>query len=212
MIRKARILIVDDDAPMAEAFAAGLRAAGYQCEIAGSTDDADQVLQREEVVDLTLLDITMPDKTGLSFLPELTERCPDMAVVMVTGLDELDTAVFAMREGADDYLAKPVPMGLLIDRVGKALWRRALFRENKAYREFLELMVRELNMRLEESRDMMAASNTLIQAFVLREQNTPKEFADLGSTVEAFRSGIESLTRFARGIYTEDRQPDSTLR
>ena len=69
---------------------------GYQCAAAGNADEANQILQLENF-DLMLLDISMPGKTGLFLLPELVERYPDIAVIMATGHDELETTVYAMR-------------------------------------------------------------------------------------------------------------------
>jgi len=51
----------------------------------------------------------MPGKTGLSLLATLSKSFPDMAIIMVSGNDDMKTATFAMRQGAGDYLAKPVP-------------------------------------------------------------------------------------------------------
>ena len=81
----------------------------------------------------------MPAKTGLSLLATLSKSFPDMAIIMVSGNDDLETATFAMRQGADDYLAKPVPISLLVYRIEKALLRRALVLENRAYRMHLEI-------------------------------------------------------------------------
>lgn len=132
-----RILVVDDNAPIREVFAKALRRVGFHCEAAESADDADRVLQQEEFA-LMLLDVNMPGKSGLTLLPELNERHPDMAIVMVTGEDELSNAVLTMKDGAYDYVVKPVPISLLIFRVFNALSRRALLLENKAYRKILE--------------------------------------------------------------------------
>ena len=145
------ILVVDDDAAISRTYARGLRRVGYHCEIAGTADEADRTLQSKEF-DLMLLDIGMPGKSGMQFLTELRERYPHMAIVMVTGNDELDTAVSAMREGANDYIVKPVPLTLLAFRVEQVLSRRALILENNAYRELLEGMVEQLNLCLEQSR------------------------------------------------------------
>ena len=81
----------------------------------------------------------MPGNTGLSLLATLSKSFPDMAIVMVSGNDNLETATFAMRQGADDYLGKPVPISLLVYRIEKALLRRALVLENRAYRVHLEI-------------------------------------------------------------------------
>ena len=69
----------------------------------------------------------------------LSKSFPDMAKIMVSGDDDLETATFSMRQRADDYLAKPVPISLLVYRIEKALLRRALVLENRAYRVHLEI-------------------------------------------------------------------------
>ncbi len=132
-----RILVVDDNAGIRDVFAKALRRVGFQCEVAESADDADRALQQDEFA-LMLLDVNMPGKSGLTLLPELNERYPDMAIVMVTGEDELSNAVSTMKDGAYDYVIKPVPISLLIFRIFNALTRRALVLENKAYRQILE--------------------------------------------------------------------------
>ena len=126
-----RILVVDDEALVRESFAKGLSRVGYQCVVAGGADDAERTLRQEKLA-LMLLDINMPGKTGLELLAELPERYADMAILMVTGRDELSPVVLTMREGAYDYILKPVSLALLIFRVEKALSRRVLMMENKA--------------------------------------------------------------------------------
>ena len=133
-----RILIVDDEVPLRDIFARGLSRNSYSCDTAGSTDEVNNLLRVEEF-DLVLLDISMPGKTGLSLLAKLSKSFTDMAIIMVSGNDDLETATFAMRQGADDYLAKPVPISLLVYRIEKALLRRALVLENRAYRVHLEI-------------------------------------------------------------------------
>ena len=133
-----RILIVDDEAPLRDIFAKGLSRNGYSCDTAGSADKANNLLRVEEF-DLVLLDISMPAKTGVALLATLSKSFPDMAIIMVSGNDCLETATFAMRQGADDYLAKPVPISLLVYRIEKALLRRALVLEDRAYRVHLEI-------------------------------------------------------------------------
>jgi len=144
-----------------------------------------------------LLDIGMPGKTGLEFLTELSGQYPDMAIVMVTANDDLDSAVLIMQEGVYDYIVKPATPTRLAFRVDKALSRRALLLQNNGYRERWERMVSELNLRLEQIRHVLAAS------LMAREPNTPEAYASLESAVSAFGSGIESLANFAKDIVTE---------
>jgi len=205
-----RIRIVDDEAPLRDIFAKGLSRNGYHCDTAGSADEANNLLRVEEF-DLVLLDISMPGKTGLSLLDTLSKSFPDMAIIMVSGNDDLETATFAMRQGADDYLAKPVPISLLVYRIEKALLRRALVLENKAYREHLEHLVTELNLRLEQNRGVLTSLNSLVQSLMRREEETPQAFAGLQQAVSDIDSGLESLAEFSKGIINEApaaRRPD----
>ena len=194
-----RILIVDDEAPLRDIFAKGLSRNGYSCDTAGSADEANNLLRVEEF-DLVLLDISMPGKTGLSLLATLSKSFTDMAIIMVSGNDDLETATFAMRQGADDYLAKPVPISLLVYRIEKALLRRALVLENKAYRVHLENLVTELNLRLGQNRSVLTALNSLVQSLMRREEETPQAFGGLQQAVSDIYSGLESLAEFSNGI------------
>ena len=196
-----RILIVDDDPLLRETFERGLTRTGYECVAAGSASDAEQALEQEEF-HLVLLDITMPDKSGLELLTDLRKKYPDMAVVMVTGRDDLSTGVFAMLEGACDYITKPVTLTQLIFGLERALSRRALLLENKVYREQLEALVIELNLRLEQNRGVVAALNSVVRALIAREPRTPEAYAGLQTAVTAIDSGIESLVDFAKNIVT----------
>ena len=197
-----RILVVDDEAPIREVFAKGLRLHGYHCATAGNADEANQILQQEGF-DLILLDIAMPGETGLFLLATLVENYPDMAVIMVSGNEELGTAVYAMRQGADDFLSKPVGVSLLVYRIEKALSRRAILVENKAYRQHLEHMVSELNLRLEQSRGVLAALNTVVQSLMAREQEIPQAYVGLQRAVSDIDSGLNSLADLATGFIND---------
>ena len=194
-----RILIVDDEAPLRDIFAKGLSRNGYSCDTAGSADEANNLLRVEEF-DLVLLDISMPGKTGLSLLATLSKSFPDLAIIMVSCNADLETATFAMRQGADDYLAKPVPISLLVYRIEKALLRRALVLENRAYRVHLENLVTELNLRFGQNRSVLTALNSLVQSLMKREEETPQAFGGLQQTVSDIDSGLESLAKFSKGI------------
>ena len=161
-----RILLVDDEL-ICKTYAKTLNQTGFNCSTAGSAEAAIEVLQQEEFA-LILLDIGLPGKTGSALVSEFTRRYPDMAIVMVTGHDEMSTVLLAMREGAYDYLTKPVPQGLLLLRVEKALERRALMLENMACHsgdkafdvEGLETLIEELSLRLEQAKREKAPLNT----------------------------------------------------
>ena len=87
-----RILIVDDDERISRMMDIALTKDGYVCTTASNAGIAADKL-REQEFELVFLDINMPGKTGLEFLPEVKQYYPDTAVIMLTGVDDLSTAV-----------------------------------------------------------------------------------------------------------------------
>ena len=132
-----RVLVVDDDPRIRELIADGLSQVEYECVEAESGEDASRALAEQEF-ELVLLDINMPGMSGMDLLPRIRAAYPDVAVIMLTGSDELATAVWAMREGASDYATKPVTLAEVIIRVENALSRRALVLENRDYQRRLD--------------------------------------------------------------------------
>ena len=124
----ARILVVDDEEVVVRSCLRILGASGHQVESVSSGGDA---LRRVEQVpfDLLILDIMMPKIDGLEVLQRVKESHPDIDVIMITGLSQIETAVRAMKLGAFDYLPKPFDPDQLTSVVGRALERRARLRE-----------------------------------------------------------------------------------
>ena len=85
-----RILLVDDDELICKTYAKALNQTGFNCSTSKSAESALEVLKQEEFA-LILLDIGLPGKTGSALVSELTRRYPDMAIVMVTGHDEMSS-------------------------------------------------------------------------------------------------------------------------
>jgi two-component system response regulator HydG len=127
--RPVRVLIVDDDEGHAEALADGLEMDGARCTLAHSGADGIARLS-EETFDAVLTDLVMPDRSGMEVLREAIRLQPDCAVLLVTGHESVRTAVEAMREGAADYLAKPVDLAELRTRLGRAVEAVRLKRTN----------------------------------------------------------------------------------
>ena len=151
--RRARILTVDDDVRMLDVLQEGLMRAGYECTTARSADEASRLLERQEF-DLVLLDIIMPGKSGLEFLPEIKARYPNTAVVMLTGHVEVPSVVTAMRQGTYDYICKPFALSELRTCIERALVEHATLRQDREHQqnhgEQLEQRIRETTWLLNE--------------------------------------------------------------
>ncbi len=113
------ILLIDDEENLRRTLALILKRAGYQVNTAATVMEARQRLAAS-TYDLTFLDLKLPDADGLTLLPELRSRFPSMPVLVLTAHDKLDAAIEAVRQGARDYLLKPVDPPLILQRV-KAL-------------------------------------------------------------------------------------------
>jgi two-component system response regulator HydG len=127
--KPARVLIVDDDDAHAEALADGLAPEGHECLQAHSGAAAVQMLS-EHTFEAVLTDLVMPDLSGIEVLKEARRLQPDCVVLLVTGHESLETAIDAMRHGAQDYLVKPVQIAELRARLQRAVESARLRRRN----------------------------------------------------------------------------------
>jgi two-component system response regulator HydG len=125
----ACVLVVDDARSALRALEAILSREGYAVLMAASGEEALAILAKHEV-DLVLCDVKMPRMDGLQVLQEVKTHDAGIAVVMMSGHGDITTAVSAMKEGAFDYLTKPLGKDDVLRTVQKALSVRALMVEN----------------------------------------------------------------------------------
>src|SRR5438874_3974053 len=123
------ILVVDDARSTLRALEAILRREGYTVLSAASGEEALTHIEKHDV-DLLLCDVKMPKMDGLTVLRQVKTHDPGIAAVMMSGHGDINTAVVAMKEGAFDYLIKPVSKDDLLKTVQKALSVRSLIVEN----------------------------------------------------------------------------------
>src|SRR3954471_13616130 len=116
----ARILIVDDDRAQRSLLETFLHAQGYQTHSAASGEAALQLLL-EEKFSMMISDVRMPGMSGLEMLRRVRQKHPDLPVLLVTAFADIRSAVTAMRDGAVNYLAKPIDLDELILTVRKAI-------------------------------------------------------------------------------------------
>jgi DNA-binding NtrC family response regulator len=126
-----RILVVDDEEIVCHSCERILTDAGHKVDYL--TDSTAALAKAsEDTYDVVILDIMMPQVSGLDILQAIKEEHPDLDVIMVTGLSQIETAVLSMKLGAFDYLSKPFDPDELTMVVDRALERRRLIRENLA--------------------------------------------------------------------------------
>src|SRR6266481_318043 len=125
-----RVLIIDDEKAHAEAVAESLARVGYECVIATSGKAGSDKIEKEDF-DVILTDLRMQDLDGLALLRKAKQALPEAEVVLITGYGDVKTAVEAIKEGASNYLTKPVDMGELRAIVDQAGERLRLARANR---------------------------------------------------------------------------------
>jgi two-component system response regulator HydG len=129
--KPTRVLVVDDEPTLLRALEAFLRKKGYDVVGLDSPIVATQKLAQEDF-DVALLDIKMPQLSGLELLNAVKHRRPEVEVIMMTGHATVETALAAVRSGAYDYLTKPFDDIEIVGRsVAKAAERKSLFDRNR---------------------------------------------------------------------------------
>ena len=134
---EARILLVEDDDDQRRLVASILRAEGYVVTPVATVEEARGELGRTSY-DLVLSDWKLPDGNGLLVLTQVRKDHPQTAFIVVTAYGTISHAVEAVREGADDYLAKPFESQALLLAIEKALRTRRLANENRRLVEALD--------------------------------------------------------------------------
>ena len=127
---RAKVLVVDDELDVRRGLQRLLTRFGYSVRAAGSAEEADQWLSNERF-DACLLDIELPRMKGVEFLSWALGRDPELAVIMLTGLDIPEVAIECIDHGARTYLVKPVEADFLRLALRDALAvRRVLVERN----------------------------------------------------------------------------------
>ncbi len=132
----ARILVCDDDAGMRETLEAVLTDDGY--EVCAAADGAEALAQlRKHPFQVMLLDLRMPDASGIELLPRIKLLAPDVAVIIMTAYGTIKNAVEAVRQGAFDFVTKPFELEDVRGTIKKAVQMQELTEENKELRRML---------------------------------------------------------------------------
>jgi DNA-binding response OmpR family regulator len=139
------VLIVDDEASLRRTLARVLRQGGFEVATAAEGDEALRMLANGSY-DLVYLDIHLPHKDGLQVLTEIQNHDPDLPVILFTAHASLQSALDAIRLGAEDYLIKPIDPESLISRTKVLLSEQSIRRRRKE----IELQITELQQELQQ--------------------------------------------------------------
>ncbi len=161
MVGQTHVLVVDDEPLIRESLAEFLLSRGFLCETAANGKEAVEMLEAQSF-ELVVTDMRMPDFNGLQLLEHLTRKDPDVAIIMITGVNEVETAVHAMKRGAFDYIIKPFNLDKVSSSVGRALHLRQLRLENKKNTQNLETIVRKKSAALNSAMEDLKEHDDLI--------------------------------------------------
>ena len=151
-----RILIVDDEVEITEILA-DLLSEEYDCIRAGSAEEALARLN-DSVFQLVISDITMPGMSGLDMIPHVKEFAPDTVVVMISGMQTVESAIGALRLGAFDYLMKPFDLRQVEAVVKRALEHHDLVVAKQRYENHLEELVEQRTIELDKALNSLEAA------------------------------------------------------
>jgi response regulator RpfG family c-di-GMP phosphodiesterase len=185
-----RVLVVDDEEPIRTALARFLRARGYEVEVAESGIAALVMLERQRFV-LMICDVRMPGMTGLEVVPEALLLDPDLAILMLSAVNDAPTATDALSHGAMDYLVKPVELVDLQSAVERCTHRRQLEIERRRVEQHVRDEVAFRTVELEKEKAALHAltigvAETLINAMEAKDvylRGHSSRVADLAASV-----------------------------
>jgi DNA-binding NtrC family response regulator len=134
MMGMMRILAVDDEAPIREMLKKGLsQVGGHSVDVARSGFEAIEKVEND-LFDLVLTDMKMPEMDGIELLKTIKGTRPDIMVILMTAYGSIETAVEAVKLGANDYITKPIDLNELILHISRAQKESSLLRENRLLR------------------------------------------------------------------------------
>jgi response regulator RpfG family c-di-GMP phosphodiesterase len=146
---RPRILIVDDE-PEITAILSEVFSGSYDCTTAGSAEEALALVSLNKY-ELVVSDITMPGMSGLEMIPKVKSESPNTGVVMISGMQTVESAIEALRLGAFDYVMKPFDLRQVEAVVTRALEHQNLIVAKQRYEDHLEELVEQRTVELDQA-------------------------------------------------------------
>jgi cyclic di-GMP phosphodiesterase len=191
------VLIVDDEPPIRSFLQSVLEQHGYGTTVAANTLEA-RLCLKEHRPALMLCDVNMPGESGLDLIKEVLHAGSDIAVIMVTGIDDAAVGSLALEMGAYGYLVKPFRIAELLINVENALRRHKLECQARNYRSRLERIVLERTQSLQDTVALLRETNSkltqaqeetilrLARAAEFRDEDTAQHVQRMSKYCEAF--------------------------
>ena len=201
----SKVLVVDDEMSIRITLGEFLKQEGYEVFTAENVKKATELLS-EHSFDVVLSDIIMPQDSGISLLKLIREQNPEVRVIMMTGEPTVDTAVDAIRQGAHDYLTKPVFRNSVINSVRHAVdfkqlsdEKHRLEQENQAHRQNLERLVIERTEKLRHA--MLNTAFATAAIMDLRDPYTAGHQRRVGSLARAIGKELALPDETIEGLH-----------
>jgi putative nucleotidyltransferase with HDIG domain len=195
-----RVLIVDDEETLRTALARYMRSLNFEVHTAGTGDAALEQMRRMRFA-LAVCDVRMPGMTGVDVVPQALAIDPDIAIIMLTAVNDAPTATEALARGAMDYLLKPIELADLGQAVERALRKRDLGVEQRRIERMIREEVAARTAELEHERQALRSltvsiAETLINAMEAKDvylRGHSQRVADLGASI-AQEMGLDADT------------------
>jgi len=162
-----KILVIDDEAGVRRTVCRKLGNHGCEYAQAANAEEARSLIKGQDF-DLVLCDMRMPGESGMDLIKHISEEHPDTAVIMITGVGDMDVARNVLENGAYGYVIKPFGPDELMFNVSSALRRRKLELDNRAYHKNLEMKITERTDSLRVANERLKmAMNGFVEAMAM---------------------------------------------
>lgn len=186
------VLVVDDEESIRNALSRFLTGQGFEVSLASTGEEALEVLRRRKITCM-LLDVNLPGLSGIDLVPRVMEAEPDIALLMLTAVNDATAAALCMQRGALDYLTKPIDLDVLSRAIQRALARRHTRIEDQQINRWLkeEVAVRSAEVRAERAnleRISVATLEALVNALEAKDpylRGHSARVADFAATIAA---------------------------
>ena len=186
-----RILVIDDEEVVRNSLCFQLEDLGYSVLTAANGKQGVDLFEQHRL-DLVLTDLRMPGMDGFAVIKHLSQKKPDLPIIVISGAGRITEAIDALRLGADDYLVKPVgDLEMLHHRVKSALEKAQLVFENREYQERLEQLLIERSVALVRANFQVTNINNRLRNVAGRNSEMSSYF-----DVKAFESLCASERRY----------------